>query len=1612
MSDRNQAGDDLFGVTIAGRYRLLSRLGVGGMGVAYRAWDEEAGVPVVVKIPKKSFLEDPTFVERFGREIRLLQGLSHPHIVPILDVGEHDGLPFIVMRFLPGGSLSNRRLRDGSGGPLPNPPGMLHLWLPAVAAALDWVHGTGVVHRDVKPANIFFDAFWGAYLGDFGIAKIVSESESFDREQTLTASQMLIGTQEYMAPEQFMPRAVVDGRVDQYALAVIVYEMLSGSRPFTGKTAHLIVEVTTQPAPQLDSRQGRLPASLVSAVQRGLAKAGGERFGTCAEFAAAALADVPPMQDEPGVARLLCPQCSNMLKLPTAAAGRKGNCPKCRTQMKVAADLGSLWLLDEAPRQRQGGGDGPDSRGGAATSGSFTPLSSTTWIAQTFGRPGAKRGAMIAGGVLVAALAFVLAWRGVSGPGSPQDERPPSVDVPSGQPTAVATADGVVTRNARPEQPPVVDPVVSLPRKTEVAATSGTTAAAPFAQEVNPRPGGGEAAVGVDVAGGTGFGTRGNPGRAAAEGGGGPHTEAAVDSALMWFIEHQLPDGGWSFDLKECPKCTCSSTCSPDIGADRCAATAMALLPFLGRGYTHKAGPYTDQVGRGLAFLSERSVLGNGNVAKGSRFGGYSQGLATIVLAEAHGMTHDKQLRYPAQAAAFYITTWQNPVTGGWDYYPYFGDQSKRGPGNTSISSWNVMALKAAEVAGLRVSPLSCKRAAKFLDSLAVENGAKYLYRDGGRFELSASAAGLLTRIHLGMKLDDPALKAGVQFLASQQEQNIGDIYYAYFTTQIMHHVQGPPWDAWNAKMQATILPGQATTGHEKGSWCDGLNNGPDDNVAGRLYVTSLATLMLEVYYRHTSLFGDQSIAKRRGGIGAEDASDSKPVASRIDGSPAAASPQEILAQPPLVNSIGMELKLIPSGTFQMGSKDCSPEEQPVHEVRITTPFYLGVTEVTNAQWKKVMGSVPSTWKDDDRPVEQVSWGDAMQFCEKLSALPAEKAARRVYRLPTEAEWEYSCRAGTKARYSFGDDESQLGVYAWFHRNSGAKTHVVAQHKPNAWGLYDMHGNVWEWCSDCYGDYGSDAVTDPQGASTASARVSRGGSWGDTATDCQSAHRRGPGPSIRNHYLGFRLALSSSGTGVHESRLVADQASEPVIARDEPQGPKQRVERLRAKPVFQLTFDGDWKNAGTPSGIRAIKQVGSPAMVDDAHGPGIRIPVGSHLEVDLTDVIPLGNSDRTTSLWVRTHTLPQQHPAAYLSYGSIDKRNQAWSICVGQDGYYFDGNWHNAGTSRKPPLGAWEHLAAIKRGNVTEVWVNGVLSGTVVGPTNTQGATLLVGHSLVRNAQVGIDVDEVMIWDHALSEAELETLYESSKPAPILVTKLPELVNSIGMKFKLIPAGMFQMGSEDGDASEMPVHEVRIRRPFYLGVFEVTNAEWKEVMGSVPSNWKDDNSPVERVSLDDVEQFCEKLSARPAEKAAGRVYRLPTEAEWEYACRAGTATRFSFGDNESALGEHAWFTANSGEQTSPVGQKEANPWGLHDMYGNVWEWCGDWYEPYSTDVAIDPKGSVDGTYRVGRGGSWSNSAANCRSANRYKLDSSYRYRILGFRLAISAPATIESATGK
>lgn len=216
--------------------------------------------------------------------------------------------------------------------------------------------------------------------------------------------------------------------------------------------------------------------------------------------------------------------------------------------------------------------------------------------------------------------------------------------------------------------------------------------------------------------------------------------------------------------------------------------------------------------------------------------------------------------------------------------------------------------------------------------------------------------------------------------------------------------------------------------------------------------------------------------------------------------------------------------------------------------------------------------------------------------------------------------------------------------------------------------------------------------------------------------------------------------------------------------------------------------------------------------------------------------------------------------------------------------------------------------------------------------------------------------------------------------------------NQAGIEFVLIPAGEFMMGSMSGNADERPVHRVAISQPFYMGKYEVTQTQWQAVMGNNPSYFKNcDNCPVEQVSWDDAQQFLAKLN----ERNDGFHYRLLSEAEWEYACRAGTTGEYAGG-----LDSMAWYRSNSDNKKHPVGTKQPNAWGLYDMHGNVWEWCQDWYDPnyYRNSPSSDPKGPSSGQYRVVRGGSWGSNASGPRSAFRFYNTPDHRFVIIGFRV--------------
>ena len=762
-----------------------------------------------------------------------------------------------------------------------------------------------------------------------------------------------------------------------------------------------------------------------------------------------------------------------------------------------------------------------------------------------------------------------------------------------------------------------------------------------------------------------------------------------------------------------------------------------------------------------------------------------------------------------------------------------------------------------------------------------------------------------------------------------------------------------------------------------------------------------------------------------------------------------------------VTNSIGMELIEIPAGKFRMGDGEGVA-------VTLTKSFGLGKTEVTQGQWKKVMGTEPWERKqfvkaDKDCPATYVSWEYATEFCETLTAIERKAGklkADEEYRLPTEAEWEYACRAGTETAYSFGNDESELGRHAWFEDNAfdaGEKyAHKVGLKKPNPWGLHDMHGNVWEWCSDWY-DGKLSGGTDPVGPDGGSFRVSRGGSWGNNLGDCRSAGRYDYNPSNRGNDLGFRVARSQSATVT-------------------------RPEMEKTEPVRKV-FKGEIVTNSI--GMELIEIPAGKFTMGSPKDKKFRHTDEAQVAVTLTKPFGLGKTEVTQGQWksvMGTEPWKGQQlvqadkdcPATYVSWGdatefcekltAIERKagklkadeeyrlptEAEWEYAcrAGTETAYSFGNdeselgrhaWfednafdagekyaHKVGLKKPNPWGLHD-----MHGNVWEWcsdWYDGKLSGGT-DPVGPDGGSFRVSRGGSWGNNLG-DCRSAGRYDYnpsnrgndlgfrvARSQSATVTRPEMEKTEPIEKNfKSGEIVtNSIGMELIEIPAGKFRMGSseyEKGRFGKKDQVAVTLTKSFGFGKTEVTQGQWKSVMGTEP--WKgkdfvqaDKDCPAIYVQWNDATEFCQKLTAtehKNGKLPEAKSYRLPTEAEWEYACRAGTETAFSFGDDESKLGEYGWFNGNTSKVNEPyahsVGLKKPNPWGLYDMHGNVFEWCSDWYDGKLLG-GTDPVGPNGGSSRVNRGSGWRGYPGYYRSAYRYNDNPLSRSYDLGFRVARS-----------
>jgi hypothetical protein len=324
--------------------------------------------------------------------------------------------------------------------------------------------------------------------------------------------------------------------------------------------------------------------------------------------------------------------------------------------------------------------------------------------------------------------------------------------------------------------------------------------------------------------------------------GGTADSERAVEAGLVWLAAHQRQDGSWWLQHDE-SLCRCRN---PGVKETRIGATGLALLPFLGAGYTHRQGPYQKVVDQGLKYLESRiqDTPHGGSLQEGASFGMYTHGIATVAFCEAYAMTQDPALRPLVEKTLAFIQNAQHP-RGGWRYNP--GE-----PGDTTVTGWQVMALKSARLAGWETSDLVWSKAGLFLDSVQTAEGCFYGYQSRKK-EPGPTAVALLLRMYQGALHDEEKLERGITYLATLGPSET-DMYYNYYATQVLHHYGGNSWSRWNRELREYLIANQATAGHEQGSWYFPDRHG---TIGGRLYTTAMCLMILEVYYRHLPLYGE-----------------------------------------------------------------------------------------------------------------------------------------------------------------------------------------------------------------------------------------------------------------------------------------------------------------------------------------------------------------------------------------------------------------------------------------------------------------------------------------------------------------------------------------------------------------------------------------------------------------------------------------------------------------------------------------------------------------------------------------------------------------------------------
>ena len=778
-------------------------------------------------------------------------------------------------------------------------------------------------------------------------------------------------------------------------------------------------------------------------------------------------------------------------------------------------------------------------------------------------------------------------------------------------------------------------------------------------------------------------------------------------------------------------------------------------------------------------------------------------------------------------------------------------------------------------------------------------------------------------------------------------------------------------------------------------------------------------------------------------------------------------------------------LKKMPAGTFVMGSSTNEAgrtDNEDLHQVTLTQDYYLGVYETTEYQWFK-MTAVPGSAKT---PVYGKNYNDNIVLAINMLNTKTELGELEVA-LPTEAQWEYACRAGTQTSYSFGSDAAQLGNYAWYEANSGSFIKFpgdVGSKLPNPWGLYDMHGNVREYCSDVYNIHlGSSAVTNPVYTTGTGFRVAKGGGYDSFASACRSASRVNMDEG--GSKTGFRLCIAlppppptfelsvvngsgdGSYTNGHVQTIVAD-APPAWFEFDKWSGATNTVADIFAAsttlsiPASNITVTATYKaqsfdvtvSNGTASAYSATN---GQVVVVTADPPAVATNVFWRWEGDVANVADISAMTTTVTIAGADVVLSAAYRAAPYYLTVNDGTG---------DGYHFEGEvvtvtapapgathtfWWEGDTHLVTDPEAWnttftmpardaEISATYPEIKYTLTVVNGNGSGSYTTGTRVNvspktapsdmhefdqwaGDTPGLDSFIAESTVFTIGEADALIEPHykPVSAVEGDYMVVTLSGSPYEISYMDSVPGGVWddtykgnkMAFRRIMPGTYQMGA--GTAAGIDEHTVTLTEAFYIGVFEVTQNQWYKLMSGSGSSYL----PMANISYDDIrgdvngrdwsadaDVDADSYVGVMRTMTGSDAFDLPTEAQWEYACRAGSTGDF-YG---SPLTDIAYYSANSGGSTWAVGLKAPNSWGLYDMHGNVLEFCLDWF--YATGLGTapqtDPLGptspstGLNAYKRVRRGGAYDMVSDYCKAGVRSGLITNSGAANTGFRMAMAA----------